>query len=290
MGKSSGKTKGASGQIYSRGNTAVRWILSIFLICYTAITFFVFCVTIMNSFKAQSDLSTSIFGWPKQFTLSNYVMVIQKNGFFQSFANSLIVTAGGTTLCIFLAALTAYGISRYEFRGKGFLTAYFLIGMMVPIQVAILPLFLMLSKVHLINSRIGLALVYGAGISFPMYVFSKFFRTIPKALEESAKLDGASDFRIFWSIMLPICKPVILTMCLITSIGFWNDFYVPMVLLSRKAKQTLMLSIYQYISQFVRKMNIAFAAVVLTLIPIIMIYCVFNKQMVEGITGGSVKG
>lgn len=121
-------------------------------------------------------------------------------------------------------------------------------------------------------------------------IFQKFFRTIPAALEESARLDGCSDLRLFFKIILPITKPVIFTMALITAIGEWNDFYMPMILLGNKNVTTLTLAIYRYVGQFTKYMSESMAAVVITLIPIIIIYFVFSSQIVEGLTGGAVKG
>ena len=161
---------------------------------------------------------------------------------------------------------------------------------MFPIQVSVLPLFIILKKLSLLNKLPGMILVYASGISLSVYIFQKFFRTVPTALDESARLDGASEFRIFAQIILPLCKPVISTVALITAVGEWNDFYMPMVLLGGKSVRTLPLAIYNYLNEFIKYMNVSFAAVMITLIPIIVIYFLFSNQLVEGITGGAVKG
>lgn len=285
-----GSKRVAGGQIYSAGSKALRWSISILFILYTCITFFVLGATVLNSFKEKADLAVNMFSWPKDFVLTSYQKLFEKDNIFLAFGNSLLLSLCGTALCVFLACTTAYGLSRYRFRGQGALTAYFLVGMMVPMQVTVLPLFLIMQRLHLLNTHLGMILLYGSGISFSMYVFSKFFKTVPAALEESARLDGSNDFITFLVIILPVCKPVIFTMSLITFIGCWNDFYMPMVLLSKRSLQTLTLSIYTYMSQFVRKMDVSFASVVFTLGPIILMYCLFSRQMVEGITGGAVKG
>lgn len=160
--------------------------------------------------------------------------------------------------------------------------SYFLVGMMFPIQVSVLPLFLILKKIQLINTLPGMSLL--------VYIFQKFFRTIPASLEESARLDGAGELTIFRKIILPICKPVIFTISLITAVGQWNDFYMPMVFLWKKSTRTLTLAIYKYLNEFLKNMNVSFAAVIITLIPIIVLYCLFSKQIVEGLVGGAVKG
>ena len=269
---------------------AIRWLISIILIIYTCFTIFVVGATLLNSLKTKSDLVTNFVGLPKSITLANFATILLEDDFLLYFRNSLILTVCGTLGCIILSAMAAYGIARYEFKGKSFLSSYFLIGMMVPIQVSVLPLFLILRQLGLLNHLLGLVLVYISQISMSCLIFQKFFRTIPKALEESARLDGCHDLKIFFRIVLPICKPVIFTMSLITAIGYWNDFYMPMVLLGNKNVRTLTLAIYQYIGQFTKYMSESMAAVIVTLIPIVIIYFLFSSQIVEGLTGGAVKG
>lgn len=277
-------------EILSPSAKIVRWILSIVLLLYTSITIFVIGITVMDSMKSKGDLVTNFVGLPKAWTLENYVKVLTEENLLRYAANSVFLVVVGTLGCLFLGALTAYGISRFEFRGKGFIVAYFLIGMMVPIQVSVLPLFLILRTIGLLNNLLGLALVYVSGISMGCFIFQKFFQTIPMAMEESARMDGAGDFKIFFRIIVPLCKPVIMTVALITAIGQWNDFYMPMVLLGKRSTYTLTLIIYQYIGQFTRHMGESMAAVIITLIPIIVLYFLFSSQIVEGISGGAVKG
>lgn len=277
-------------EILSPSAKIVRWIFSIVLLLYTSITIFVIGITVMDSMKSKGDLVTNFVGLPKAWTLENYVKVLTEENLLRYAANSVFLVVVGTLGCLFLGALTAYGISRFEFRGKGFIVAYFLIGMMVPIQVSVLPLFLILRTIGLLNNLLGLALVYVSGISMGCFIFQKFFQTIPMAMEESARMDGAGDFKIFFRIIVPLCKPVIMTVALITAIGQWNDFYMPMVLLGKRSTYTLTLIIYQYIGQFTKHMGESMAEVIITLIPIIVLYFLFSSQIVEGISGGAVKG
>lgn len=277
-------------EILSPSAKIVRWIFSIVLLLYTSITIFVIGITVIDSMKSKGDLVTNFVGLPKAWTLENYSRVLTEENLLRYAANSVFLVVVGTLGCLFLGALTAYGISRFEFRGKGFIVAYFLIGMMVPIQVSVLPLFLILRTIGLLNNLLGLALVYVSGISMGCFIFQKFFQTIPMAMEESARMDGAGDFKIFFRIIVPLCKPVIMTVALITAIGQWNDFYMPMVLLGKRSTYTLTLIIYQYIGQFTKHMGESMAAVIITLIPIIVLYFLFSSQIVEGISGGAVKG
>ena len=277
-------------EILSPTAKTIRWLVSFILILYTCFTIFVFAVTLLDSFKSKSDLVTNFTGWPKKFVLESYIKILLYDDFFLYFRNSFILTLFGTAGCILLSAMAAYGIARYQFKGKAFVTSYFLIGLMVPVQVSVLPIFLMLKKIGLLNHLLGMILIYISGISMSCFIFQKFFKTIPAALEESARLDGAGDFGIFFRIICPISKPVLFTMALITGIGQWNDFYMPMVLLGGEKVKPLTLAIYQYIGQFTRYMNESMAAVVVTLIPIVILYFLFSTQIVEGLTGGAVKG
>jgi raffinose/stachyose/melibiose transport system permease protein len=267
-----------------------RWIISIVLLFYTTCTIFVLVATVLGSFKTKSDLISNFTGWPKEFSLANYQTILFKDNFGRYFLNTTILTLCGTAGCIFLSAMAAYGIARYSFRGKSFLTSYFLIGLMVPIQVSVLPLFIILRSFGLLNHLLGMILVYASGISMSCLIFQKFFATVPKELEESAHMDGCNDFRIFVEIILPISKPILSTMALISAIGNWNDFYMPMVLLGTKNVRTLTLTIYYYIKQFTKYMGESMAAVVVTLIPILLLYFLFSSQIVEGLTSGAVKG
>lgn len=287
--KKKGDFAQSNGEVLSTSGKIIRWTCSIILILYSFFTIFVLAVTVMDSLKTKGDLVTNFVGLPKEISFSSYLSVLVDGDFLLYFKNSLILTVCGTVGCILLSSMAAYGIARYQFKGKGLLSGYFMIGMMVPVQVSILPLFIILRNLGLLNKLLGLILVYISGISMSCLIFQKFFRTIPVALEESARLDGCHDLRIFFSIILPITKPVIFTMALITAIGQWNDFYMPMVLLGNKNVTTLTLAIYRYIGQFTKYMSESMAAVVITLIPIIIIYFAFSSQIVEGLTGGAVK-
>lgn len=275
--------------IRSTGEKTIRGIFSVMLFIVTLSTILVIGITVLNSFKTKGDLIKNTFGIPTEFTLESFKKVLTQDHFVRYFLNSIILTLGGISLLIFLASMTAYGLSRYKFKMKGAVQTYFMLGLMFPIQLGLLPLFIILRSLGLLNNLLGLILLYGAGMSFPVFVFSKFFSTIPAALEESARLDGAGEFTIYWKIILPICKPVLATIALINSVTIWNDFYMPLVFLSKASVRTLTLGVYKYMESFLKNWNYAFAAVVVTLIPVILLYFMFSKQIVAGLTGGAVK-
>lgn len=277
-------------EVLSTQGKVIRWTISILLILYTSIAIFVAVVTLMDSMKTRPDLLKSFISIPSSIAFDAYKTVLFENDFVKYFVNSLILTVGGTAGCILLSAMMAYGIARYEFKGKNLLSSYLLLGMMVPVQVTILPVFLMLKRMGLLNKLTGVLLLYIAGISMSCVVFQKFFKTLPRELEESARMDGCHDVKLFFKIIFPIAKPVIVTMALIKAISCWNDFYMPMILLGNKNTTTLTLGIYRYVGQFTRYMSETMAAVVITLIPILVLYFAFSTQIMEGMTSGAVKG
>lgn len=277
-------------EVLSTQGKVIRWTISILLILYTSIAIFVAVVTLMDSMKTRPDLLKSFISIPSSIIFDAYKTVLFENDFVKYFVNSLILTVGGTAGCILLSAMMAYGIARYEFKDKNLLSSYLLLGMMVPVQVTILPVFLMLKRMGLLNKLTGVLLLYIAGISMSCVVFQKFFKTLPRELEESARMDGCHDVKLFFKIIFPIAKPVIVTMALIKAISCWNDFYMPMILLGNKNTTTLTLGIYRYVGQFTRYMSETMAAVVITLIPILVLYFAFSTQIMEGMTSGAVKG
>jgi raffinose/stachyose/melibiose transport system permease protein len=245
--------------------------------------------TAFASLKTKPELAQGIIGLPQEPVLANYAEVLIEDGFYRYFLNSGMLLIGGVTLGIFIAALTAYGIARYQFKGKTLVTTFFLIGIMFPIQLGVLPIFVILRTLRLTDTLPGLILVYSANMSFFLFVFSRFFETLPNSLYQSAKIDGAGEFRIFLQIMMPLAKPVIATMALIKTVNIWNDFYLPLVLVTSGELRTVTLALYYYVSDFFANWHLVFTAVTLALIPILVLFALFQRQLIEGISAGAVK-
>ena len=275
----------------SRAVTKSGWktVISIILIIYSLITVFLVGETIASSFKTKIELVDNLIGLPKEPTLANYFTVFVKEGFGRYIMNSISLVAISLILLIIVSSMLAYGMAQYTFKGKKFLQAYFLIGLMMPVQLSILPLYLMLSRLKMTNSFLGLALVYAANLSFSFLVFNQFFLQLPQAMIESAHMDGASDMCIFWKIVVPISKPVFSTVGLLQFVTIWNDFFLPMVFLPKKNAHTLTLAIYSYTGNFLKNWDKIFAATTIALVPILIIYFLFSEQIVAGLTAGSTK-
>ncbi len=265
------------------------WAATILLALYCLIAIFLIGNLILSSFKTKMDLVYNTFGFPKSFTLGNYYKVLITDDFIRYFYNSIVITSLSIISLLAVSSMAAYGIARYKFKGKSIVEMYFLLGLMFPIQIAILPIFIILRNMHLLNTYSGMILLYTANLAFPVFIFSQFFRDLPKALHESALMDGAGEFRIFSQIMMPLSRPVIFTVALISFVQIWNDFYLPLVFLTKRSIRTVTLGIYHYLSNFLAYWNYVFAAASIALVPIIIIFFIFSDQIIAGLVTGSLK-
>ena len=269
----------------------INWKIpvSLFFVLYSMITIFLVGETVLSSFKTKMALVENLLGFPKAPTMKNYYTVFVEEGFAKYIGNSILLVLISLILLMLVSSMLAFGMAQYSFRGKELLQGYFLIGLMMPVQLSILPLYLMLSRIGMINNLPGLALLYAANLSFPFLVFYQFFLQLPKPLLESARIDGAGDFRTFLEIVIPISRPVFATVGLLQFVTIWNDFFLPMVFLPKKNVQTLTLAIYSYTGNFLKNWDKIFAAVTIALVPILIFYFVFSEQIVTGLTAGSTK-
>jgi N-acetylglucosamine transport system permease protein len=218
------------------------------------------------------------------------------NGRFNAyFANSILITSTTVIATTFLAAMTAYALSRFTFPGVRALYFYFLAGLMIPIQLAIVPLFFQLKSLSLLNDLFGLFLVYLAfGFPFSVFVLTGFFRSLPASLHEAALLDGASEYQAFWHVMLPMARPGLITVGIFLFLGNWNEFFVAFICLSGKASENIRtlplgLANITIVSNYRSDWGMAFAGLVLMMLPTLVAYVFLQKHLTKGITAGAVK-
>lgn len=273
----------------TKSSRLVKNFFSVLLLFYSMIAVILILLTVLSSFKTKSDLVTNTLGLPRSFTLDSYEQVLVHDKFWLYFINSAIIAVGGVLLLLLVASMAGYGLSKFRFRGRNGLRSYFLLGLMFPIQLGILPLFVMLRALDLINNLFGMILLYAANMSFAVFVFQNFLRTVPDALIESARIDGASEFLIYYKIVLPLSRPVLSTVGLISFVTMWNDFYLPLVFLTKENVRTLTLGVYRYMNNFLENWHLVFAAVTVALVPVIIVFFLFSNQIIAGLTGGAVK-
>lgn len=274
----------------TRASKTGRAVVSFVLIAYSLIAIYLIGNALLSAFKTKQDLINNTFGWPKQFVLDNLKIVLVEDGFLRNMINSVLLVTMGTTFLIISSSTVSFGLTMYSFRGREFLNTYFTIGLMFPIQLGILPLFIMMKWLNLVNSLFGLAIIYASSMSFSVVVFSRFFRGFERSLLEAARIDGANDLQTFLYLVIPVMRPVVFTVALLNFIMIWNDFFLPLVFLTKSTHRTLTLGIYSYTANFLSNWNKVFAGVAVALVPIILIYFFFSEKIVEGLTGGAVKG
>jgi len=223
---------------------------------------------------------------------SNFSYVWNRYHFDQYFVNSLLVTAGSTLLGLLLSAMTAYVIARYRFFGSNALYLLYISSMMVPFVLALIPLFFLMNSLHLINTSIGLILVYAASIlAFGIFVLVGFFKSLPKEMEEAAIVDGASYYGTFFRVMLPLAQPGLITVGIVNVLNIWNEYIVGTILINDPKHYTLPVEIgvMQAEMQYRTEWGPLFAALLITIVPVLAIYIVFQRKIASGITAGAVK-
>jgi ABC-type glycerol-3-phosphate transport system permease component len=258
-----------------------------------------------TSLKADRDIFLNPFSLPRRYDpktgegglqWNNYANAWTKGSFDQYFFNSVLITSTTVVATTFLAAMAAYALSRFIFPGAKAIYFYFLAGLMIPLQLAIVPLFFQLRGMGLLDNLFGLFLVYLAfGFPFSIFVLTGFFRSLPASLHESALLDGAGEFGAFWHVMLPLARPGLVTVGIFLFLGNWNEFFVAFVTLSGKGSESIRtlplgLANVTIVSQYRSDWGLAFAGLVLMMLPTLIAYIFLQKQLTKGITAGAVKG
>lgn len=224
--------------------------------------------------------------------LTNYQVVWGKNNFLRYFGNSLLITTVSLVGSLAIGCITAYGFSRFRFPGKELIFRLFLLTMMMPAVVGIIPVFIIIKNLQLVDSYFGLWLVYiSTSVMGSVFFLRGFFQSIPKELEESVLIDGGGNWRILYSIYLPMSKPAIGTMAIFSFMGTWQEFFTALVIIKTGAKRTLPIAFQMLNDQYATNFGWVFAAAVIMLIPVMFIYVIFQKRFVQGgFTEGAIKG
>ncbi len=205
--------------------------------------------------------------------------------------NSLIVTGGSTVLILILAIGAGFVLGRYQFKAQTLIFGFILSGMLVPAKLAILPLFIQLKWLHLLDSHLGLILVYTSGaLPAAIFIMSGFFRSLPVDLDNAARIDGASEFQLLRRILVPLVRPGLSIVAIYSAIPIWNDFFLPLVFLQSPEKKTIMQGLTVFFGEYSSQWGIIFAGLTLAALPLIVLYLILSEQFIKGLTAGAVKG
>jgi len=275
-------------------NERVNWPITILLIIGLITVAFPLYMTIVIAFKQPSEMTNSISGilsLPKSWSLANFAEAMRVTDFWRSLFNSFMITVITVVISILIHSMIGYAVGRNKAKNKfyNFSYLYIVSGMFVPFAILMMPLVKQTAQMG-IDNLVGVILCYVV-FYMPMNVllYSGYLVNIPVALEEAARVDGASTFRTYWSIIFPIMKPMHATVAVLTALGTWNDVMTPLVIMSGSGMNTLPLAQLTFQTQFGTNYNLAFASYLLALLPILIFYIICQKQILNGVTNGAVK-
>ena len=278
----------------AKENIKANWPVMVLLILGLSTIIFPLYMTIVIAFKNPSDMTTTISGilsLPKSWSLDNFRQAMEITDFWHSLGYSLLITSITIVLCILLHSMIGYVLGRTRAKSKfyNFIYLFIVSGMFVPFAILMMPLAKQTAVMHLGN-WVGVILLYVV-FYMPMNIllYSGYLVNIPTALEEAARVDGASTWKTYWSIIFPIMKPMHATVAVITALAVWNDVMTPLVIMAGSGTNTLPLAQLNFQSQFGTNYNLAFASYLLSLIPILIFYVICQKQILNGVVNGAVK-
>lgn len=261
-----------------------------FMIFFVAIAIGPLLWAFLSSFKTYAEINSSAISLPKSFSLKNYKAAFQYAPIAKYFFNSVIIVGCSVAATVIFVAMCAYVTSRFEFKCKTLIVLLISASLMLPAQAISQPLFTIMRALHIFDTKLGLMVVYSAmGIPMSFFVMVSYYKTISPALEESAYIDGASFFKTFLYIILPLAKPGLVTIAMLMFINTWNEFYFALMLTSGDRARTIPIALNYYMGTFANNYSALFAAVVMTVLPTIIIFIVLQKQVMESLTAGAVK-
>ena len=246
-------------------------------------------LVVVNSFKSKNESARMNLSLPKQWLFENYATVFQKAKLLTGFTNSMIYALVSTTAGVLLCAMAAYILSRKRTKINNFIYYFFICGLFFPVNyVTLVRVF---QWMHLTNTHLGIVLVFtSAMIPFCVFTIYSFVETIPRELDEAAVIDGARPTALFFRVVLPLLKPTLMTCFILQFMGVWNDFLTPLYLSSKSKLFPMTMSVYQFFGKESSYWNLVFADIVLTIIPVVIVYAIGQKYIIGGVTAGAVKG
>ena len=273
------------------GKSVVYLLLSL----WAAVSIFAFLWVLSTSLKTNQELYSikTIWGLPATPQWINYVNSWVRSKMGNFFLNSIVVSIASVLLIDVLSSMAAYVLGRFKFRGVRPILTSFIVGTAIPVQMIMIPLYLMYLDLKINDTLIGLILVYTAiSLPFSIFVLTGFFRSLPQELEEAAILDGASEYGVFWKVMAPLAMPGIITVTIFNFLGIWNEYMLALILIKTPAKSTIPLGLYnlKWTQQYAADWTGLFAGFVIVMIPTILAFLLLQDRITRGMTVGALKG
>jgi raffinose/stachyose/melibiose transport system permease protein len=262
------------------------------LIAYTVLALFPIALILINSIKSREAIFDDPLALPtmESLTFIGFEKVLASTNFLLYFGNSLVVTLAALFCVVLFGAMAAWALSEYRFMGNRVLTLFLALGIMIPIRLGTVSILELMVKLDLVNTLTALVLVYTAqGLPLAVMILSEFMRQVPSELKDAARCDGVGEVKIFFKVVLPLIRPAVATVAVFTMIPAWNDLWFPLILAPSDHTKTVTLGVQQFIGQYVTDWNSVLAALSLAVIPMLILYAVFSRQLIRGLTAGAVK-
>jgi raffinose/stachyose/melibiose transport system permease protein len=261
-----------------------------FVACFLSLMVILpFLIILVNSFKSDTEAALMDLRLPKTFRWENYLIAIKRGKLVTSFFNSMIYSVAATLLSVLVNSMAAFVLSREKSKLNRFLYFFIILGIVLPSNY--IALIKVMQVLHLLNTRLGVILLFTAiHVPFGTFILYGFVGTVPRELDEAALIDGATPWQLFFRVIFPLLKPAVVTVALLTFLGVWNDFMIPLYLLNRASQWPMTLAVYNFFGQYQADWNLIFADIVLTCIPVFVVYLLAQRQIVSGMVAGAVKG
>ncbi|MBB3112819.1 raffinose/stachyose/melibiose transport system permease protein [Paenibacillus phyllosphaerae] len=274
-----------------RNRSISSLLITLVLAIGAVVAVFPIYMAVVNSVKTQGEMFESFISLPTAFHWENYSDAFTKINMLNSSWNSAVISILGIGGIVFCASLAGYKLSRTGGKLSGFIFFLFIASMLVPFHSIMIPLNRMANALHVQGSTYGLALIYiGLGVNMAVFLYHGFVKSIPRELEESAQMDGCNQFQTFFLIIFPLLVPITVTIAILDFLWIWNDFLLPLLMLTDVNKYTLILSTNMLFGEYNKEWSLILASLVLTAIPVVLIYAFFQRFIMHGIAEGAVKG
>ncbi|QGQ44389.1 carbohydrate ABC transporter permease [Metabacillus sediminilitoris] len=266
------------------------FLLEIFAIILGLIFLVPFYFVIVNSVKGFSEILIDAAALPKEILFSNYAKVWEIISFQDAFLNSLIITVFSVTGIVLISSMAAWKMVRTPGKLSKFLFILFVSAMVIPFQTVMIPLMKLGGMLGIMNSIPGIVIMYfGFGVSLSLFLYHGFVKTIPQEIEESARIDGCSQFGVFWRIVFPLLKPITVTVIILNTLWIWNDYLLPLLVLQDAELRTIPLATSSFFAQYTKQWDMGLAALVMGIAPVIVFFLFLQKHIIKGIAAGSIK-
>ena len=268
-----------------------RSFLYIFLIIFAVIIFYPIFLMFLTSLKENREIFMNPYGLPETTTLGGYIKLFRISNYGAYFRNSIIVTVGSIFIILVVSSFASYVLAEYKFFGNRFIYFYFIAGLMIPIRLGTIGILQTMIRIKLFDNIMSLIIVYVAmGIPFGVFILTNFIRFIPEELSNAARIDGCSEPKIFYKIIIPLLRPAMAIVAIINFIPIWNDFWFPLILIRSDNMKTVPLATALLFGQFETDFGLIFSALSMASLPLVIFYLILSRQFGKGLTAGAFKG